>query len=194
MNVWLLGGLGYVIGSIPFAYLVTRARGGPDIRTVGSGNVGATNVQRVRGTKAALLTALLDVLKGAVPPLLASASGAGVVASGVAGVAAVTGHLFPVWLGFRGGKGVSTTLGACLAWAPPVAAVAIAVFVVTVWLSRLVSLGSILSATTLGPLGYAWAAPRSIVIALFVAGWLIVVQHRGNLMRLVTGQERRLSR
>jgi glycerol-3-phosphate acyltransferase PlsY len=194
MNPWLAGALGYLIGSIPFAYLVTRARGGPDIRTVGSGNVGATNVSRVRGTKAALVTALLDVSKGAVPPLLAAASGAGVAASGVAGVAAVVGHLFPVWLGFRGGKGVSTTLGACLAWAPPVASVAIAVFVVTVWLSRLVSLGSIVSAMTIGPLAYAWAAPRPIVIALFVTGWLIVFQHRGNLMRLVAGQERRLGR
>lgn len=192
MSVWILGGLGYLIGSIPVAYLVTRARGGPDIRTVGSGNVGATNVHRVRGARAAVLTALLDVLKGAVPPLLASASGGGIAASAVAGVAAVAGHLFPVWLGFRGGKGVSTTLGACLAWAPPVAAVAVAVFVATVWLSRVVSLGSIVSAITIGPVAYAWAASPPVVIALFVTGWLIVFQHRGNLMRLVAGQERRL--
>lgn len=186
--------MGYGIGSIPFAYLITRVQGGPDIRTVGSGNVGAANVQRVRGTRAAVVTALCDVLKGALPPLLASGAGGDVGAAAWAGVAAVAGHVFPVWLGFRGGKGVSTTFGACLAWAPPVAATAVVVFAATVWLTRLVSLGSILAALTLGPLAWAWSAPGPVVLALCGVGALVVIRHQGNLRRLVAGEERRLGR
>jgi glycerol-3-phosphate acyltransferase PlsY len=186
--------MGYGIGAIPFAYLITRVQGGPDIRTVGSGNVGAANVQRVRGTKAAIVTAVCDVLKGALPPLLASGAGGDVSAAALAGVAAVAGHVFPVWLGFRGGKGVSTTFGACLAWAPPVAATAVVVFAATVWLTRLVSLGSILAAVMLGPLAWAWSAPVPVVLALCGVGALVVIRHRGNLRRLVAGEERRLGR
>lgn len=194
MTALPLAAVGYLIGSIPFAFLVTRRLGGPDIRTVGSGNVGATNVQRVRGTGAALVTAALDVAKGAIPPILATVSGADSAACAVAGVAAVVGHLFPVWLRFRGGKGVSTTLGACVAWAPPVAAVAVALFALTVWFSRIVSLGSVLAAIAIGPLAYAWDAPPPIVAALFVTGGLIVFRHQGNVMRLVAGTERRFGR
>jgi glycerol-3-phosphate acyltransferase PlsY len=184
--------IGYVVGSVPFAFLVAWRRGGFDIRRLGSGNVGAANVQRVVGSRAALVTALLDVTKGAVPVLLARFAGVDAATCAMAGAGAVVGHVYPVWLRFRGGKGVSTTLGACLMWAPPVAGVAVAVFAVATWASRMVSVGSVAAAIVIGPLAYAWGAPRAIVLALFAAGWLIVFRHRGNLLRVAAGTERRI--
>ncbi len=184
--------IGYLIGSVPFAYLVAWRRGGFDIRRQGSGNVGAANVQRTVGSRAAVVTALLDVAKGAVPVLLARSAGYDAAAWAAAGAGAVVGHVYPVWLRFRGGKGVATTLGACLVWAPPVAAVAVMVFAVATWGSRMVSLGSVAAAVVIGPLAYAWGAPKPIVMVVFAAGALIVFRHRGNLMRMVAGSERRI--
>jgi glycerol-3-phosphate acyltransferase PlsY len=139
-----------------------------------------------------VLTALLDVAKGAVPVLLARSAGYDAAAWAVAGAGAVVGHVYPAWLRFRGGKGVATTLGACLVWAPPVAGVAVAVFAAATWASRMVSAGSVAAAIVIGPLAFAWGAPKPIVMALFAAGWLIVFRHRGNLMRMAAGTERRL--
>lgn len=189
---WAL--IGYLIGSVPFAFLVAWRRGGIDIRRQGSGNVGAANVQRTVGSRAAAVAALLDVAKGAVPVLLARSTGYDAAACAMAGAGAVVGHVYPVWLSFRGGKGVATTFGACLVWAPPVAAVAVMVFAVATWGSRIVSLGSVAAAVVMGPLAYAWGAPKPVVRALFAVGGLIVLRHRGNLMRMVAGSERRLGR
>lgn len=184
--------VGYVAGSVPFAYLVTARRGRGDIRAQGSGNVGAANVQRVAGTAAAVLTALLDVAKGAVPVLAASAAGLGPEARAAAGVAAVVGHIYPVWLRFQGGKGVSTALGAALVWSPGGAVVAAALFVAAVVGTRTVSAGSVLAAAALGPLMLAWARPAPIVLAACAVGVLVIVRHRTNLIRLAAGTERRL--
>ena len=192
MTLAIAAVVGYAIGSVPFAYLVARRRRGLDIRTVGSGNVGAANVQRTAGSRAALLTAVLDAAKGAVPVLAVRAAGGSVLAQAVTGVAAVVGHAYPVWLRMRGGKGVSTTLGACLVWMPSVAATALVVFVVTVRVSRMVSLGSVLAAIVIGPLAFAWGAPRATALALCAAGGLIVFRHRSNLLRMTAGTERRI--
>lgn len=184
--------IGYAIGSVPYAYLIAKRRQGLDIRTVGSGNVGAANVRRTVGGRAALLTVALDAAKGAASVFAVRAAGGGVLECAVAGVAAVAGHVYPVWLRMRGGKGVSTTFGACLVWIPPVAGAAFVVFVVTVWASRFVSLGSVLAAAVIGPLAFAWGAPRPTGLALCAAGALIVFRHRGNLRRIRAGTERRL--
>jgi glycerol-3-phosphate acyltransferase PlsY len=100
--------------------------------------------------------------------------------------------MYPVWLRGHGGKGVATTLGACLAWVPAVAAVAVAVFIVTVMVTRAVSAGSVLAAMIIGPLGVVWGAPRPVVIGAFIAGGMVVYRHRGNLTRLAAGTERRI--
>jgi glycerol-3-phosphate acyltransferase PlsY len=113
-------------------------------------------------------------------------------AEAVAGVAAIAGHVFPVWLAFSGGKGVATTLGACAAWSPAAAAVAAGIFLAVVMTLRLVSLGSLLAAVAAGPTAYALGAPRPVVVALFAAAALIVVRHRDNIMRLAAGTERRI--
>jgi len=174
-----------------FAFLVARRLGRVDIRSAGSGNVGAANVWRVAGSGAAMITLMLDMGKGAVPVVLAGAAG---LTHGPAqrrasprfwprlpGVAAMA---------WRQGRGHDA--GASLAWDPSVAAVAIAVFIVAVLLTRVVSIGSMLSAMTIGPLGLAWGAPEPIVFGAFVAGGLVVCRHRDNLIRLVAGTERRL--
>jgi glycerol-3-phosphate acyltransferase PlsY len=184
--------IGYLLGSIPNALLVTRRFGGPDIRLVGSGNVGAANVNRVAGPAAAILTAVLDMAKGAVPVLAARMLGEAPLVCAVAGVSAIIGHIYPVWLRFHGGKGVSTMIGVSLAWAPAVGLLALTALVVTIWTLRVVSLGSVLAALTIGPLAYAWQAPAPIVWSCFCVGFLIVVRHRSNIMRVVAGTERRL--
>jgi acyl phosphate:glycerol-3-phosphate acyltransferase len=192
MMVFVFAAIGYLLGSVPNAFLVTRRFGGIDIRLVGSGNVGATNVNRAAGPWAAILTAVLDVAKGSVPVLLARAWGGSPMVCAAAGVAAVVGHIFPVWLQFHGGKGVATMLGVSLAWAPAVGLLALTALVITVWASRIVSLGSVLAALAIGPVAYARQTPAPIVWSCFFVGWLIVIRHRGNIMRFVAGTERRL--
>jgi glycerol-3-phosphate acyltransferase PlsY len=192
--------LAYLLGSIPFGYLLVRLSGGGDVRRTGSGGTGATNVSRRAGKRVGVLTLLLDALKGAAAVLLARALlGAGdgwwVCA---AGVAAVLGHVFPVWLRFRGGKGVATGLGVFLVLAPLATLCALAVFVVVVWLWRYVSLGSMAGAAALplavwalGALGIG-GRPSAPVLAVAAAGAaLIVLMHRANIGRLMRGEESR---
>src|SRR5277367_694945 len=138
---------GYLLGSIPFGILLTRLFGGGDIRVAGSGNIGATNVSRVAGPAAGILTLLLDGLKGAAAVWLAArfASGSATWMT-VAGVAALVGHCYPVWLRFRGGKGIATGAGMFLALCWPAGLGAIGVFILVVLFSRFVSLGSIAAA------------------------------------------------
>ena len=205
----LLGGLlavivAYGIGSIPFGWLVARLAKGIDIRSVGSGNIGATNVARTLGKSWGLLVLLLDVLKGLVPtwflPWLAagSANASFRHLQVCCGLAAIVGHMFPCWLGFRGGKGVATALGVVLVLNPPATAIAFAVFAITLGVSRIVSLSSVLAAVSfagcalwqLRPTPFApetWSlAGFSLAIPL-----LIVVRHRANLARLLRGEEPR---
>jgi glycerol-3-phosphate acyltransferase PlsY len=192
VNPILLVALAYLVGSVPFAFLFARRMGHLDLRLVGSGNVGATNVFRVAGSSAGLLTVLFDIAKGAAVVVAAQRLGAGQGICASAGVAAVAGHIYPVWLGFRGGKGVASACGAFAVLVPPALLLAAAVFAAVAGLSRTVALGSMAAAVCLGPLAYVVGAPVPIVRAAFVAGCLVLVNHRSNLIRMAGGADRHL--
>lgn len=190
----------YLLGSIPFGYLIVRMKLGADIRETGSGGTGATNVSRRAGKLAGVLTLALDVLKGAAAILLAqrllnSSPGAAWWVA-VAAIAVLLGHIFPVWLRFRGGKGVATGVGVFLVFTPIAVAVALIVFLLTVWATRYVSLGSLLAAATvplLVLLQYKWfildAALAPLMFAAISAALLIIFAHRANIERLARGTE-----
>lgn len=183
---------GYLLGSIPFAYLLTRRRG-IDIRDVGSGNVGATNVLRATGLLPALTVMALDVGKGASSVLLTARwISAEPTAPAVAGLAAVIGHIYPVWLHFRGGKGVATAAGVFGVLTPLALLPALVIFLVTTWTTRFVSLGSVLGTVVLSPIAYSLHAPAPVVAAAAGAAAVIVFRHRANIRRVVRGTERRL--
>ncbi|HVT61679.1 MAG TPA: glycerol-3-phosphate 1-O-acyltransferase PlsY [Thermoanaerobaculia bacterium] len=188
----------YLLGSISWSYLIVKAMQGRDVRTVGSGNAGATNVMRAAGKAPALATLLLDLGKGVAAVAAARALAAPPAVVGGAAVAVVLGHVYPVFFGFRGGKGVATAAGALGALAPAVLAADIGAFIVVVAWKRIVSLGSMVAAAlfpllafTGGRLGLvrggAWLVASSFAIAC-----LIVVRHAANLRRLVQGTESRL--
>jgi acyl phosphate:glycerol-3-phosphate acyltransferase len=188
----LWAALGYLLGSVPFGVLVTRAMGLGDVRAIGSGNIGATNVLRTGSKGAALATLLLDGGKGALAVLLARTV-APEDAAQLAGFAAFLGHCFPVWLGFRGGKGVATFLGLLLAAAWPVGLAACATWAATAALLRISSLSALVAAV-LSPL---WAVllGRGDIVALTLAlAALILVRHRANIARLLSGTEPRIGR
>ena len=184
----LLGG--YLLGTVPFGLLLTRAAGLGDIRNVGSGNIGATNVLRTGRKGLAATTLVLDGGKGAVAVLLA-ATLAGPEAALWAGAGAVLGHLFPVWLGFRGGKGVATGLGVLLAAAWPVGAVACAVWLAVAKLARFSSLAA-LTAFASAPLAAALLAGPGVVKLSLAIGVLVFVRHHANIRRLLAGTEPRI--
>jgi acyl phosphate:glycerol-3-phosphate acyltransferase len=183
--------IAYLIGSVPFGLILTRLAGAGDVRQIGSGNIGATNVLRTGRRGLALATLALDVLKGALPVWLAYRY-LGPDMAVVAGLGAVLGHCFPVWLKFKGGKGVATAAGVVAALTPAVAAIALGVFALVVVATRYVSLGSILGAIAAAPgawlLGHVQAAELYLLLAL-----IIVVKHAGNIRRLAQGNESRLS-
>jgi glycerol-3-phosphate acyltransferase PlsY len=183
----------YLLGSIPFSYLVARQRG-VDVRRVGSGNVGATNVMRNVGRGAGLVAFVLDAAKGAVAALIAQRTGLGPALAALAAVAAIVGHMYPVWLRFQGGKGVATGAGAFLPLAPIATAVALVVFAATLALTRYVSLGSMVGAVTLAATAALTGAPRPVWIAAAVMAALIVWKHRANIRRVAAGTESRLGR
>jgi len=187
----LVVAVAYLIGSIPFALLLAR-RFGMDLRRIGSGNLGAANVMRASGVRAGLLVAGLDVAKGAVGVALASRFSDNASAPAIAGFAAVVGHIYPVWLRFRGGKGVATACGAFSVLTPAAVPPALAVFLVAVWLTKYVSAGSVLATLALPPIAYALGSPAPAVVSAFAVAALIVFRHRSNLIRLRTGTERRL--
>jgi glycerol-3-phosphate acyltransferase PlsY len=184
--------IGYGVGSLPLGYLVANRAKGVDLRRVGSGNVGATNVYRTAGLAAALIVVLVDVAKGASSVFFAARLATGAADPVAAGVAAIIGHVYPVWLRFHGGKGVATACGVFWMLAPLATAVSATVFVIVVWLTRYVSLGSIVATLALPPL--AWFTDKSIpvIIGAAVAAALIVQRHHANLARLQQGSERRL--
>lgn len=189
----------YLLGSISFSLLIVRLLSRIDLRTVGSGNAGATNVLRASGRWPALLALVLDVAKGVVPVRVAQAMGTTAEIAAGAGLAAVLGHVFPVWFGFRGGKGVATGFGVFVALFPLAAALALAVFVGVVGATRLVSLGSIVAAAAL-PLaavafaraGWAPPVPAGVALIAVAAVGVVLARHRANLGRLLAGTERRL--
>jgi glycerol-3-phosphate acyltransferase PlsY len=185
----------YLLGSISFAIVLVRVFRGVDVRHEGSGNAGATNVFRTSGKLLATLTMLLDVGKGTLAVLLMQAVTYDPLWLGAAAFAAVLGHVFPVWFGFRGGKGVATTIGAFSALCPLAVLVVVAVFVAVVAATRFVSLGSVTAACLL-PLAMRLLlhAPDPEVAAASAVTILLIVSHRANIRRLLEGTERRLGR
>lgn len=182
----------YLIGSIPFALILARRWGGADLRRAGSGNLGAANVFRTSGATPGILVALLDAAKGAASVLLAQRWSVGAEWPAAAGVAAMLGHVFPVWVGFRGGKGVATAAGAFSVLAPAAALSALGVFATGAWITRYISFASVLAAVALPPIAYVFGSPSAVVTAAVLAAVLIIIRHRTNLMRLRTGTERRI--
>jgi len=188
MSIWLIT-VAYLIGGIPFALLLARRMGGTDVRYSGSGNIGATNVLRTTGPSTALAVLTLDLGKGYAAVWLARSLGADVGVQGAVAAAVVTGHIFPVWLKFRGGKGVATACGAFALLAPTATLVGAAVFTLVAWLTRYVSLGSIATAALLPPMAYVTGSPSSVVVSALGVMLLVLVRHRGNVRRLYDGTE-----
>lgn len=185
-------GVAYLLGSISFAVLVVRIRTGRDIRQEGSGNAGATNVLRAHGKTLGILVALFDIAKGTAAVLLTKLVTADPRAAGAAGLAVILGHVFPIFYGFRGGKGVATAVGAFAVLTPWAALVCVGVFVAVVAVSRYVSLGSVVAMTLLPLASGLFHAPLPIVAAAAAAAVLVVMKHFENLKRLASGEERKL--
>jgi acyl phosphate:glycerol-3-phosphate acyltransferase len=183
---------GYLFGSIPFSYLLARRHRDIDLRVTGSGNVGAANLLRATTKKIGVSALALDVAKGIASVLVARQIEPGATGPAVAGIAAVLGHIYPVWLGFRGGKGVATTCGVFSILAPQATLVATIVFLALVWWSRYISLGSVAASILLAPLAYVTDAPGVTVGAAAIVAAIIVHRHRSNLARVFAGIERRL--
>jgi acyl phosphate:glycerol-3-phosphate acyltransferase len=181
----------YLIGSVPFAFLLARRRG-VDLRTAGSGNVGASNVLRTSGVSLAIAAMLLDALKGTAAVLCAEASGAGPETVVAAGLVAIVGHVYPVWLRFHGGKGVATAAGAFTLLAPVPLGIAAAMFAVAVVATRLISVGSLTAAVTLPVAAVFTGTSQLVIVGALAAAIVIVERHRGNLVRLLAGTERRV--
>lgn len=185
---WLLAILAYLLGSLSFAILLSRLAGGPDPRVSGSGNPGATNMLRVAGKKLALLTLLGDLLKGLLPVLVAHLLGFHVQQQAWLGLAAVIGHLYPLYFHFRGGKGVATAAGMLLGLYPPAALLAVGAWALTFRLTRTSSLAALIATPLTLPL-LAWQQPGAL-LPMSVLTSLIVWRHRGNLRDLLAGRER----
>ena len=182
--------LGYLLGSIPFAWLVVRRWRAIDLRRAGSGNLGAANVARTAGLAAGLLVAVLDIAKGAASVVIADRLTHDSAAA-AAGVAAVVGHVYPIWLRFQGGKGAATGCGVFAVLTPVAIGPAVALFLITAWLTQYISLASVAATLVVPPLAWATGSPTASVRAAFAAAILIVFRHRSNLVRLRSGTERR---
>jgi glycerol-3-phosphate acyltransferase PlsY len=181
----------YLIGSIPFGYLIVRGKIGADIRQTGSGGTGATNVSRRAGKVAGVLTLVLDALKGSAAVLIAELTHSDWIIAAAA-IAVLVGHIFPVWLGFRGGKGVATGAGVFLVLAPVALLCAGVLFLAIVFFTRYVSLGSIVAAATIPLFVWLQNDSRPLLIAAILGALLIVFAHRGNIGRLAHGTEARI--
>ncbi|MEM9627217.1 MAG: glycerol-3-phosphate 1-O-acyltransferase PlsY [Pseudomonadota bacterium] len=182
--------ISYLIGSIPFGLILTRIFGAGDLRTIGSGNIGATNVLRTGRKSLALGTLLLDALKGALPVWIGSYFGPDMAV--IAGLGAIVGHCFPIWLKFKGGKGVATAAGVILTLTPLAGLLALVVFLVVVFITRYVSLSSLLSAVSAAPIAYVLGHVQQAELYLLVA-LIIIIKHHENLRRLFAGKESKLS-
>ncbi|PCD01905.1 acyl-phosphate glycerol 3-phosphate acyltransferase [Sphingomonas spermidinifaciens] len=181
--------IGYLLGSIPFGVILTRAAGAGDLRQIGSGNIGATNVLRTGRKGLAAATLLLDALKGAAAVWIVVAVWPGLAP--VAGAAAFLGHCYPVWLRFRGGKGVATLMGIALALSPPVGAVYAVVWLGLLALVRISSVAG-MSAAISAPVAAAWFGRFDIVLVLLALALIVLWKHRENIDRLASGTEPRI--
>ncbi len=182
--------LGYLLGSIPFGLLLTRAAGLGDIRQIGSGNIGATNVLRTGNKKLAAATLLLDDAKGAVAVLVARYA-LGDIPAMVAGLAAFLGHVFPVWLGFKGGKGVATYLGVLIALAWQLGLLFAALWLAVAKLGRISSLAALVATTAVMIASWIWGG-RDLAIVVTLMSAIIIIKHRANIGRLMAGEEPRI--
>jgi glycerol-3-phosphate acyltransferase PlsY len=181
----------YLLGSIPFSYLVARLWGVRDVRKVGSGNVGATNVMRAAGRLPGLIAFVLDAGKGAAAVAVAQRFDASGVLAALAAAGVVVGHVFPLWLGFQGGKGVATGAGAFAPVVPLASLLAVATFAVVLALTRYVSAGSIAGTVMLAATLFALGAPPPVARVGVLLALLIILKHRENIARLLRGEERR---
>jgi glycerol-3-phosphate acyltransferase PlsY len=198
MNPWVVSiSIAYLLGSIPFGYLLVRLFRNEDVRERGSGNIGATNVARSGGTKLGVVTLLLDIGKAFAAVVIARHLAHGVYDVQVAAaVAAVVGHVFPVWLEFRGGKGVACALGVFLVLTWPSTVAILLVFVVVFALTRYVSLASIAGLATFPLFGFYFVAQHTPITPMVKFGFLfipllIILKHHGNIRRLLSGTESR---
>jgi len=183
--------IGYLLGSIPFALLLTR-RQGIELRNVGSRNPGAANVLRSAGIGPAVAVMLLDAGKGTAAVAAARLMSDDVVVVTSAGLAAIVGHIYPVWCGFRGGKGVAASAGVFALLAPLATAIAVLVFVGTIAATRFISAGSIAGALALPVAAAVGNQPNPVVAGALLAAAIVLVRHRDNVSRLVAGTERRI--
>ena len=181
--------LGYLLGSIPSGWIAGRWLKGMDLRELGSGSTGATNVLRQVGKGPALIVFLIDVGKGAAAVLIARALGLGDWIQVLAGLTALAGHIWPVWLNFKGGKAVATGFGMFLGLAWPVGLASFGVFLLTLWLFRIVSLSSVLAAVSLPLLMISFSGIGSYILIALVAMGLVLWRHRSNLARILEGSE-----
>lgn len=190
--IWILAAFfAYLLGSIPCSFLVARHYG-VDVRTAGSGNVGATNVMRTAGRTAGVLAFLLDSGKGVLAVLLARAWGQTLGVQAAAAVFAILGHLYPVWLKGRGGKGVATGAGTFLLLAPEPTALGLAAFALTLATIRYVSVASVTGSVVMATLTFALGLPRPVAWAAALVAALVAFKHRGNFQRILQGTENRL--
>ncbi|WP_376877774.1 glycerol-3-phosphate 1-O-acyltransferase PlsY [Albirhodobacter sp. R86504] len=183
---------GYLLGSVPFGLVITRALGLGDLRQIGSGNIGATNVLRTGNKPAALATLLLDSGKGAIAVLIARAL-LGEHAAQIAGGAAFLGHVFPIWLGFKGGKGVATFLGTLLALAWPLGLAACATWLLTAFISRISSLSALIAAAASVPLAYVLGRADLMILCALLAA-LVFYRHKANIARIADGTEPKIGK
>lgn len=190
-NLALIGAVvfGYLLGSIPFGLILTRLAGLGDVRSIGSGNIGATNVLRTGNKKLAAATLILDALKGTLAVLVAARFGEG--AAIAAGFGAFIGHLFPVWIGFKGGKGVATYLGVLIGLAWPGALVFAAAWIVTALLTRYSSLSALI-ASVIVPVALYVRGDHAVAALFAVLTVIIFIKHRANIERLLNGTESRI--
>jgi acyl phosphate:glycerol-3-phosphate acyltransferase len=188
----LCAAFAYLLGSIPFGILITKAMGLGDLRSIGSGNIGATNVLRTGNKRAALATLLLDGGKGALAVGLARAA-LGEEAAMIAGIFAFLGHLFPVWLKFRGGKGVATFLGVLLALSFPVGLATCLIWLAAAVAFRYSSLAALIAAGAT-PLWLLVFTRPDLILPVLILGALIFARHKANIMRLLRGEEPRIGR
>ncbi|EHL97179.1 acyl-phosphate glycerol 3-phosphate acyltransferase [Acetobacteraceae bacterium AT-5844] len=184
--------IGYLSGSVPYGLLLTRAAGLGDIRSIGSGNIGATNVLRTGNKKVAAATLLLDALKGAIPVLLLGSLG-GRDAGLIAGIAALIGHIFPAWLGFKGGKGVATGAGILLAASWWIGLICALIWVVMAKITR-ISSASALTACACAPLIALLSGDLRLAGFALLVALLIIWRHKDNIRRLLAGTEPRIGK
>ncbi len=184
--------IAYLLGSVPFAFLLARRLGTPDLHLIGSGNIGAANVSRASGMRAGIVVAVLDIAKGAASVWLANGLNVSGPTSAAAGLAAIVGHIYPVWLRFRGGKGVATACGVFGVLTPFALVPSIVVFLAAAWMTKYVSVGSVLATATLPWVALITGSAEATVVAAASAALLIVFRHRSNLVRVWQGTERRV--